>query len=189
MPDARSAANRVNTRNLRETRGGRAKRRATLRDTVKKREITADCGADPSTGTALANLQIPIGCAPSPASAPLYRHGGARNIASRNSDYLTPKKAQQLIKAAQRANHIGRPLNRHITIHWQSAGLSDREAMQATTAFLKYLREWLRGDTAYLWVRENGMGERFARPHPGTHSKRKGDEGFAIKALDQALLG
>lgn len=31
--------------------------------------------------------------------------------------------------------------------------------MAAITQFLKYLREWLRGETAYIWVRENGDGK------------------------------
>lgn len=38
-------------------------------------------------------------------------------------------------------------------------GLTDREAMAATTAFLKYLRELLKGDTAYVWTREKGDGK------------------------------
>lgn len=67
--------------------------------------------------------------------------------------------ARKLIAAADRAIAIGRPLNRHITVHWEAAGIGDAEAMAATTAFLKYFREWLRGQTAYLWTRENGGGK------------------------------
>jgi hypothetical protein len=63
------------------------------------------------------------------------------------------------MSAAATAVEIGRPLNRHICIHWEAAGLCDQEAMAATTAFLKYLREWLCAQTAYLWVRENGDGK------------------------------
>ncbi|MEA1619214.1 hypothetical protein SOQ14_09830 [Erythrobacter sp. T5W1-R] len=54
---------------------------------------------------------------------------------------------------------MGRPFNRFLTVHWEAAGLKDREAMAATTAFLKYLREWLGGATAYIWTRENGGGK------------------------------
>ncbi len=54
---------------------------------------------------------------------------------------------------------MGKPLNRHITIHWEAAGLTDGAAMPATTAFLKYLREWGGGQVAYIWVRENGDGK------------------------------
>ncbi|AOL23929.1 hypothetical protein Ga0102493_112926 [Erythrobacter litoralis] len=68
-------------------------------------------------------------------------------------------KAQCLIAAAKRAGAIGRPFNRFITVHWEAAGLTDAEAMRATTAFLKYWREWLGGETAYIWTRENGDGK------------------------------
>ena len=159
MLTASNAASPANTRNLREPSDGWAKRCATLPDTVKKREITADCRAERPAGTRLAILDVPIGCAPSPVSLPLFRHGGARNSASRTSHWLTLAQAQKLINAAHIAERIGRPLNRHICVHWESAGLTDREAMAATTAFLKYLREWCRGETAYLWTRENGAGK------------------------------
>lgn len=159
MPDAQSAASRVNTRILREESVGLAWQNAKFSEAIKKPEKTEGCGADSPAGTSLAILSLQIGYAPSPASRTIFPHGGARNSASRTSDYLTPKKAQKLIDAAHRAMQIGRPLNRHITIHWEAAGLSDREAMKATTAFLKYLREWLRGNTAYIWVRENGEGK------------------------------
>lgn len=159
MPDARSAANRENTGNVSEGRQEPPIDREELSEAVKKRQITGACPADSPAGTDLAILSIPIGCAPSASPASTFQHGGSRNRADRTSDYLTPRKAQMLINAACRAMQIGRPLNRHITIHWEAAGLSDREAMQATTAFLKYLREWLRGETAYIWVRENGDGK------------------------------
>lgn len=57
------------------------------------------------------------------------------------------------------AKAIGRALNRHITVHWQSAGIPDERAAAATTAFLKYFREWLGHATAYVWARENGEGK------------------------------
>lgn len=159
MPDARSASSRANTRILREESVGHAWQNAEFPEAIKKPEKTAGCGAGSPAGTGLAILPLQLGCATSPASRTIFPHGGARNSASRTSDYLTPKMAQKLIDAAHRAMQIGRPLNRHITIHWETAGLSDREAMKATTAFLKYLREWLRGETAYIWVRENGEGK------------------------------
>lgn len=57
------------------------------------------------------------------------------------------------------AADMGRPFNRHITVHWAAAGIADSEAMAATTAFLKALREWAGGQTAYVWARENGDGK------------------------------
>ena len=86
-------------------------------------------------------------------------HGGARLRAGRTSDGLTLTKACQLIAATEMARSIGRPLNRHITVHWEAAGVADSGAAKATTAFLKYLREWLGGRTAYVWARENGDGK------------------------------
>lgn len=64
-----------------------------------------------------------------------------------------------LIEGASTACKIGRPLNRHITVHWERSGIADDRAAEATTAFLKYWREWLSGETAYLWARENGAGK------------------------------
>lgn len=159
MPSAGSAASRANLRILREPVRGRARLCVELPDTLKKREITEGCEANSPTGTGLAFLPLPIGCAPSPVPASLFQHGGARNSASRTSDGLTLTQAEKLVEAAQTASVIGRPLNRHICVHWEAAGLTDKEAMGATTGFLKYLREWLRGQTAYIWTRENGDGK------------------------------
>ena len=64
-----------------------------------------------------------------------------------------------MLAAALFARMIGRPLNRHITVHWEAAGVPDAVAATATTAFLKYLREWLHGATAYTWARESGEGK------------------------------
>lgn len=159
MPSARSAASRVITGDLRERAGSMAKRSATFLEPVKNGRITDGCEANSHIGTGLAVLPIPIGCARAPVPSSPFKHGGARNSASRTSDGLTLAQAEKLAKAAQTAMAIGRPLNRHICVHWEAAGLVDREAMPATTAFLKYLREWLRGQTAYLWTRENGDGK------------------------------
>jgi hypothetical protein len=68
-------------------------------------------------------------------------------------------KVQALMAAAQRASAIGRPFNRFITVHWERVGVADAEAMRASTALLKYWREWLGGQTAYIWTRENGGGK------------------------------
>lgn len=139
--------------------GDRGKKARGLCQAIKKPEIMQACAPPSHDGTVLANLAIPIGCAPSPVPASLFRHGGARNYASRTSDYLTPKKVLDLIGAAHRARELCLPFNRHITVHWEAAGVPDSRAMAATTAFLKALRDWLGGETAYLWARENGDGK------------------------------
>lgn len=86
----------------------------------------------------------------------LFGHGGPRNKADRISDYLTAKQAQKIIGAVAKANQLGFPINRHITIHWGLLGLSDTEVMAKISVFLKAFREWAGGLTAYAWVRENG---------------------------------
>jgi hypothetical protein len=70
-------------------------------------------------------------------------------------------KAIEVVEAAQRAVAIGRPFNRHLTVHWEKAGLTDAEAASATGNLLKLITDWLRrhGGTAYTWVRENGDGK------------------------------
>lgn len=72
---------------------------------------------------------------------------------------MTLSQARLLIEAALAARAIGRALNRHIIVHWEAAGIPDSRAAAATTAFLKYLRDWLGGETAYVWARENGDGK------------------------------
>jgi hypothetical protein len=54
------------------------------------------------------------------------------------------------------------PLNRHLTIHWEAAGIPDCQAATATATFLTLARDWLRkrgGRFAWIFVRENGDGK------------------------------
>jgi hypothetical protein len=88
--------------------------------------------------------------------------GGARNSASRYSDALTVKQTAEIVAAAQFAARIGLPLNRHLTIHWEAAGVPDCRAAAATAAFLTLARDWLRkrgAALAWAWTRENGDGK------------------------------
>lgn len=156
MPRGKSGQRPENTRELRGAAGGEASGCAEFSDTVKKGALSGDCAAGLGAGTALAFIKILIGCGPIPS---LFPHGGARNSASRTSEALTLADAEKLLAATQRAIARGRPFNRFLTVHWEAMGLTDREAMAATTAFLKYLRELLKGDTAYVWTRENGDGK------------------------------
>jgi hypothetical protein len=59
------------------------------------------------------------------------------------------------------------PFNRHMTIHWQQAGVPDERAAWATGRFLKLAGDWIaqsdrentrgkRDRFAWAWVRENG---------------------------------
>lgn len=111
---------------------------------------------------------------PSVASSPARRWGGRRNSASRASDSLSLNQAENLIAAARFAAVAGMPFNRHLTIHWQQAGITDERAAWATGRFLKLAGDWIarRGGFefnqrhsnrfAWAWVRENG-------PRKGSH--------------------
>lgn len=71
------------------------------------------------------------------------------------------------MEAAQFAA-AGMPFNRHLTIHWQQAGIPDERVAWATARFLKLASDWIskRGAfelnrkqssrIAWAWVRENG---------------------------------
>lgn len=75
---------------------------------------------------------------------------------------LTVKQTAEIIEAARFAASIGLPLNRHLTIHWEAAGVPDSRAAAATAAFLTLARDWLRkrgAPFAWVWVRENGDGK------------------------------
>jgi hypothetical protein len=114
------------------------------------------------TGTAHA-----IKFSPSVASSPAPRWGGRRNSASSTSDSLSLNQAANILEAAQFAAAAGMPFNRHLTIHWQQAGIPDERAAWATGRFLKLAGDWIakrdrentrgeRGRVAWAWVRENG---------------------------------
>jgi len=159
MPRHEDGQRPVNPRILQDAAYREGARRAEFSEAVKKTDLPASCQTGLGAVTNLAAIPIQLGCGPSPFWPSLFPHGGARNRAGRTSEGLPLDKAQSLIAAAKRAGAIGRPFNRVITVHWETAGLTDAEAMWATTAFLKYWREWLGGQTAYLWTRENGGGK------------------------------
>jgi len=109
--------------------------------------------------------------------------GGARNRADRVSDHLSLKQARAIIAAAHRAVAIGLPLNRHITIHWERAGIDDGRAAAAIGGFLKLAADWLRtrnARLAYAWARENdaGGGEKGSHVHILAHVAPEQAAGF-----------
>lgn len=78
------------------------------------------------------------------------------------------------MEAAQFAAAAGMPFNRHLTIHWQQAGIPDGQAAWATGRFLKLAGDWIAkrgGRFAWAWIRENdGVSERlYARRNKGSH--------------------
>lgn len=112
-----------------------------------------------------AGTDVAILCKSGAPYLPLPLHstwGGARNRASRVSHGIGLLKAIELVEATRRATLIGLPFNRHLTVHWAKAGLTDAQAAVATGRLLKLCRDWVRkrgGDIAHVWVRENGPGK------------------------------
>jgi len=96
------------------------------------------------------------------ASSPERRWGGKRNSAARTSESLSLNQAANIIATAKYAAAISLPLNRHLTIHWEQAGIPDERAAWATGRFLKLAGDWIAkrgGRIAWAWVRENGDGK------------------------------
>ena len=117
---------------------------------------------DPELGTSIALYSRTYSDTASAASRAGKGWGSARNSASRISNSLTVRQVGQVFSAGQQALLRGLPLNRHITIHWEVAGVNDAQAAGATGKFIKYAGDWIRshgGRLAWLWVRENGYGK------------------------------
>ncbi len=126
----------------------------------------------PETGMAVAIYNIPKSASPFDAEHGFSGWGGTRNRADRVSESLSLAQASNIIEAAQYATAIGLPFNRHVTIHWERAGVPDNRAAAATGRFLKLAGDWIakRGSNlinnqnkskrpariAWAWVRENG---------------------------------
>lgn len=64
------------------------------------------------------------------------------------------------------------PLNRHLTIHWEQAGIADDRAAWATGRFLKLAGDWIAkrgGRFAWLWARENDVVSGCLYARKGSH--------------------
>lgn len=111
------------------------------------------------SGTAVAISNISKSARPFHAEQGFNGWGGARNWSGRLSESLSLKQATNIIEAAQFALAIGLPFNRHLTIHWERAGITDSRAATATARFIKLASDWIAkrgGQVAWAWVRENG---------------------------------
>jgi len=108
---------------------------------------------EPAAGTSLAILYE------SKSSASRSGWGGARNSASRTTDFIRLHAALNLIESARSAISVGLPFNRHLTVHWALGGIPDSRAAQITGRLVKLIADWVKkggGQFAYLWVRETG---------------------------------
>ena len=120
------------------------------------------------TGTARANIHSSNVHGHFSVSAVKATHGGARNRAGRTSNALTEKQVRAIFAAVADASAIGLPLNRHWTVHWSKAGLTDDQACAATSTLLTLVRDWLRKQGqrfACVWVRENDHGDQSKGSH------------------------
>lgn len=85
--------------------------------------------------------------------------GGARISALRNSLFLTLAQCEKLEAAAKHAEQLGLPFNRHWTVHYESAGIDEANAMAFIRRLLKLSGDYARRNGAQLaavWCRENG---------------------------------
>ena len=131
-----------------------------------------EIATSPESGTAIAVYNSFKSARPFCAKHGPSGWGGARNRADRVSGSLSLAQAKNIIEAAQFAAAIGLPFNRHVTIHWERAGVPDNRAAAATGRFLKLASDWVAKrlpqlennqrksnratQIAWAWVRENG---------------------------------
>lgn len=122
------------------------------------------------------NSEVPLAGMPVATRAPEYGRGlgvrlpgsnwgGCRNSGNRVTDALTARQVAMLVESSRKAIIIGLPLNRHITLHLEAAGISNENAPRVVRSLLKAWGDWVRyhgGGFAALWVRENG-------PNKGNH--------------------
>ena len=111
-------------------------------------------------GTAIAIEYLAFGVAPDlPCST---GSGGARNLATRESHALSAAQVANLTAAAHRADIIGRPFTRMISIHWEAAGVPLTGMVKATGRFTDLLGKFLarhESGSAWLWTHENCGGK------------------------------
>ena len=106
------------------------------------------------------------------------KRGGARNRRNRESLSLTAAQVTNLTAAAAQADRIGLPLNRMITLHWESAGVPLDAMAKATGRFIDLLSKALTrhgSRTAWVFVHEAGKG--------------KGGHAHVLAHVPQALAG
>lgn len=87
--------------------------------------------------------------------------GGARNRKDRVSKALSQQQAEGILKAMAFAELAGMPLNRHWTVDYELAGITDRDGAAFVGKLLEFCKRYARtreGNFAAVWVRE--VGER-----------------------------
>jgi hypothetical protein len=128
-------------------------------------EIIADRALS-SSGTFIALGKLALGVTANSVDQPPAqghnRRGGARNQSNRTSFSLTALQVTNIKAAVHHSQVIGLPLNRMVTVHWQSAGITLESMAKATGHFIDLLSKAIMrhgGRTAWIWVHENGSGK------------------------------
>lgn len=88
--------------------------------------------------------------------------GGARNKRDRVSDRLTYSQCKGMLAAGRYSELIGCRFNRHWSVHYEKAGISEIEAPTFIGRLLKFVREYARRHCATftcVWSREGGKGK------------------------------
>lgn len=88
--------------------------------------------------------------------------GGARNRADRLSLNLTRQQVEGMVAAAAFSDAKGFRFQRHWTVHYERAGIADRDGAAFVRQLLKVAGQTARregGEMTALWVRENGHGK------------------------------
>lgn len=113
-------------------------------------------------GTPLATIAYAPSCILDPAQRPPSTWGGARNRADRTSYYLSAAQVTHMLEAADFAERIGKPFNRHWTVHFEMGGIAEHDGAAFVGRLLSLVRKQVRragGELAALWARENGAGK------------------------------
>ena len=137
----------------------------------------------------------------------LLQRGGYRNRADRCSDQLNECQCRDLIGAAEKAEALGQPFNRFVTILWERGGIVSRDNAKVTGQFIKLASDWARQHGYRLnwaWVQEWGsfhrahihilllvppMFDPIFRPMPLRWTKRLLPGGYLTGVLECQKLG
>jgi hypothetical protein len=88
--------------------------------------------------------------------------GGSRNRADRASLHLSRRQVEAMLAATLHAQNIGLAFNRHWTVHYEAAGIAERDGAGFIRRLLRLASKQVRrdgGEIAALWARENGDGK------------------------------
>lgn len=137
----------------------------------------------------------------------LLLRGGSRNRADRPSDQLSERQCRDLIDAAEKAEALGQPFNRFMTLLWERGGIDSRDNANVTGRFIKLASDWARQrgyKLNWAWVQEWGRHNRahvhillyvpplfdpIFRPMPLRWTKRLLPDAYVTGVLECQKLG